>query len=96
MSNFVFVIDTNHQPLDPIHSGQARWLLKSGKAAVFRRYPFTIILKYVVPKPKIQPHQLKIDPGSKVTGLCIVQGEGNVIWGAQLTHRGQEIKSDRP
>lgn len=93
MSNFVFVIDTKLQPLDPVPPGQARRLLKQGKAAVYRRYPFTIILKYAVPNPKTQPRQLKIDPGSKTTGLAIVQGD-KVVWGAELTHRGQQIKND--
>jgi hypothetical protein len=41
----VFVINTDKQPLNPIHSAQARQLLRNGKAAVFRRFPFTIILK---------------------------------------------------
>jgi RRXRR protein len=44
MSNFVFVIDTNKTPLDPVPPGQARRLLSQGKAAVYRRYPFTIIV----------------------------------------------------
>lgn len=35
----VFVLDTNKQPLNPIHPGRARMLLSQGKAAVFRRYP---------------------------------------------------------
>ena len=39
----VFVLDTMERPLDPVHPGRARMLLKQGKAAVFRRYPFTII-----------------------------------------------------
>jgi 5-methylcytosine-specific restriction endonuclease McrA len=93
MSNFVFVLDTNFQPLNPVPPGQARRLLKAKQAAVYRRYPFTIILKYAVPSPDTEPHQLKIDPGSKTTGLAIVQGE-KVIWGAELTHRGQQIKND--
>ena len=91
MSNFVFVLDTTSQPINPVPPGQARRLLKEGKAAIYRRYPFTIILKYTVAHPKKQPYQLKIDPGSKVTGLAIVQDE-RVIWGAELTHRGQQIK----
>ncbi|WP_197047581.1 RRXRR domain-containing protein, partial [Planktothrix serta] len=45
MSNYVFVIDTNKQPQNPIHPAQARLLLNQGQAAVYRRYPFTIILK---------------------------------------------------
>jgi len=93
MSNFVFVLDTNKQPLDPVPPGQARRLLNLQQAAVYRRYPFTIILKYAVSDPQVQPAQLKIDPGSKTTGLAIVQGD-RVIWGAELTHRGQQIKND--
>jgi 5-methylcytosine-specific restriction endonuclease McrA len=93
MSNYVFVIDTNKQPLDPVPPGQARRFLKLGQAAVHLRYPFTIILKYAVDNPKTQAALLKIDPGSKTTGLAIVQGD-KVIWGAELTHRGQQIKND--
>src|SRR4028118_1673679 len=93
MSNFVFVLDTNKQPLEPIAPGQARRLLKLAQAAVYLRYPFTIILKYAVSHPKTQPGQLKIDPGSKTTGLALVQGD-KVLWGAELTHRGQQIKND--
>ena len=44
----VFVIDSHKQPLNPVHLGRARWLLKQRKAAVFKRYPFTIILLNVV------------------------------------------------
>jgi hypothetical protein len=43
-----FVLDTNKRPLNPVHPGRARVLLKQGKAAVYRRYPFTIILKHEV------------------------------------------------
>lgn len=90
MSNFVFVLDTNHKPLTPCTPGMARSLLKAGKAAVFRQYPFTIILKKEV-NPTQQPMQLKIDPGSKITGLAILLNQ-KVIWAAELTHRGQQIK----
>ncbi|WP_414580774.1 RNA-guided endonuclease IscB [Scytonema sp. PCC 10023] len=93
MSNFVFVLDANKQPLNPVPPGQVRRLLKQGQAAVFRRYPFTIILKYAVPNHRIKPHQLKIDPGSNTTGLAIIQGN-KVVWGAEVKHRGQQIKND--
>ncbi len=39
----VFVINTNLKPLAPIHPAQARQLLRSQKAAVFRQFPFTIV-----------------------------------------------------
>ncbi|NEO02874.1 MAG: HNH endonuclease, partial [Moorea sp. SIO3I7] len=43
--------------------------------------------------PVIHKHQVKIDPGSKTTGLAIVQGE-RVIWGSELTHRGSQIRDN--
>ncbi|NEO79495.1 RNA-guided endonuclease IscB [Moorena sp. SIO4G3] len=91
MQNYVFVIDTNFQPLNPIPPKKARRLLDKGKAAVFRMYPFTIILKTSVMNPTISPCQLKIDPGSKVTGFALVQNN-QVIWGMELEHRGGLIK----
>lgn len=91
MQNYVFVIDANKQPLNPIHPRKARRLLDKGKAAVFRMYPFTIILKTAISNPTISPGQIKIDPGSKVTGFALVQNN-QVIWGMELEHRGGFIK----
>ena len=59
--SYVFVIDTDKQPLSPVHPGRARLLLKGGKAAVYRRYPFTLILKHKVDKPVPAPLRLKQD-----------------------------------
>ncbi|MBD2604433.1 HNH endonuclease [Scytonema hofmannii FACHB-248] len=91
MSNFVFVIDTDKKPCNPIHPVTARKLLSSKKAAVYRTYPFTIILKSVSTK-ETKPVQIKIDPGSKVTGLALVQ-DSKVVFGAELSHRGSAIKA---
>jgi hypothetical protein len=111
----VFVKDLNKCPLAPTHPARARQLLKKGKAAVYREYPFTIILKREVStvvacgrlggtwattqetaKPSTvdnQPLRLKIDPGSKTTGLAILNDNtGEVVWAAELQHRGQQIK----
>jgi len=91
--SYVLVVDTNKQPLDPVHPGRARLLLKQGKAAVFRRYPFTLILSTALEKPKVHPLRLKIDPGSKTTGLALVHdASGEVVFAAELTHRGAAIK----
>ncbi|MEQ9483930.1 MAG: RRXRR domain-containing protein [Coleofasciculus sp. F4-SAH-05] len=89
----VFVLDTNRQPLNPIHPGRARMLLSQGKAAVFRQYPFTLILKQEVTSPKVEPLRIKIDPGAKTTGLALVNDStGAVIWAAELQHRGFQIR----
>ena len=89
----VLVIDTNKKPLDPVHPAEARILLKQQKAAVFRRYPFTIILKEAVePEFEPEPLRIKIDPGSRTTGIAVVKDSGEVVFALELTHRGQRIK----
>ncbi|MGK7899909.1 MAG: RNA-guided endonuclease IscB [Hormoscilla sp.] len=93
MQNCVFVLDANKQRLNPIHPARARKLLKQGKAAVFRTYPFTIILRRTVEDPGLEPHRIKLDPGAKVTGIVLVNEKtGTVVWAAELTHRGDSIK----
>ncbi|HKB46650.1 MAG TPA: RRXRR domain-containing protein, partial [Ktedonobacterales bacterium] len=89
----VFVVDTEYRPLNPLHPGEARRLLSAGKAAVWRRYPFTLILKRAVPEAEPEPLRMKLDPGSKMTGRALVNDTtGQVIWAGELAHRGQVIR----
>lgn len=91
----IFVLDNRRIPLMPCRPARAWRLLKSGKASVFRRVPFTIILtRNIDPDPK--PIEFKVDPGSRTTGMALV---GNfpkqgplVLWSANLNHRGLRIK----
>lgn len=85
MQNRVFMLDKNKVPLMPCHPARARELLRKGKAAVYRRYPFTIILKERE-GGDTQPVQLKIDPGANTTGIALVSTE-RVIWAADLAHK---------
>jgi len=90
----VFVLDKNKEPLMPCNSARARQLLKSGKAAVYRCYPFTITLKDRE-GDDMQPIQVKIDPGSKTTGIAVVAEFKRglyCVWAGELTHRGQSIR----
>jgi 5-methylcytosine-specific restriction endonuclease McrA len=88
----VFVVDEALRPLAPVHPGRARLLLKAGTAAVFKRYPFTLILRRPVAQAAPEPLRLKIDPGSRTTGLALVEEtSGKVVWAAELTHQGQAI-----
>ncbi len=90
----VFVLDTHRNPLMPCRPARARILLRQRKAAVFRRYPFTIILKYSVADARTQPLRLKLDPGSKSTGAGIVNDStGEVLFAAEIIHRGERIRS---
>jgi len=91
MQNYTFVLDTNKRPLDPVHPAAARKLLSNSEAAVFRRYPFTIILKNAA-DTDTKSIQIKLDPGSKTTGIAILKGD-KLIFVAELMHRGQTIKA---
>ncbi len=74
----VLVIDKNKMFLMPCHPARARELLRKGKAAVYKRCPFSIILKEKS-GGDVQDLELKLDPGSKTTTIALVaecqQGE---------------------
>lgn len=90
----VFVLDIRKKPLDPCHPARARQLLKAERAAIFRRYPFTIILKNRIQEEStIHDHRVKLDPGSKTTGIALVrEGDHKVLWAGEISHRGDAIR----
>src|SRR5258708_38964077 len=104
----VFVVDGAQHPCTPVHPGAARRLLTRGQAAVWRRYPFTLILQRTTApaastatanasEPSLPatpaPLRLKIDPGSKTTGLALVDdATGQVVWAGEISHRGQRVR----
>jgi RRXRR protein len=91
----VFVLDKRKRPLMPCSEKRARLLLERGRAVVHRRYPFAIRLKDRV-VGKVQPIRVKLDPGSKTTGVAVVTDEdGNkptrVLCLFERTQRGRQI-----
>jgi 5-methylcytosine-specific restriction endonuclease McrA len=94
--NSVLVISSTKKPLMPCRPARARKLLTAGRAAVYRLHPFTIILNDRA-DGETQPIEVKVDPGSKTTGIALVghfeQQGATALWGANLNHRGQAIKN---
>jgi 5-methylcytosine-specific restriction endonuclease McrA len=96
----VFVLDKQKKPLMPCSPRRARLLLTRRRAVVHRLSPFTIRLKdRTVGESMLQPVVLKIDPGSKTTGLALAwveetkEGEiHHALHLAELTHRGEEVR----
>ncbi len=89
----VLVVDAQRRPLHPCTPARARLLLKQRKAAVLRRFPFVLILKEAKLEAECPQLRAKIDPGSKTTGLAVVNDTtGEVLWAAELTHRGEEVR----
>jgi 5-methylcytosine-specific restriction endonuclease McrA len=95
MSHRAFVLSNTKKPLMPCTPKRARKLLTSGRAAVYWRQPFTIILKFR-DDGELQPVEFKTDPGSKTTGMALVghfRKQGRIVlWAANLIHRGQVIR----
>jgi hypothetical protein len=96
----VFVLDRKKKPLMPCHPARARELLREGRAVVHRLAPFTIRLKNRV-GGDTQPVRIKIDPGSKTTGLVVVREEDkdgeksvHILHAAEIHHRGTQIKKN--
>lgn len=89
----IFLLDTDKKPLYPIHPAPRRQLLRNKKAAIFRRFPFTLILKESRPDSTVSPIRLKLDPGAKTTGIALVNDPtGEVVFAAELKHRGLAIR----
>ena len=88
----VFVLDKSKKPLDMISHAQARILLKNRLAVVHKIYPFTIRLKDNSAVLKDRSYTVKVDPGSKHTGIAIVDDKDQVVMFAELEHRGHIVK----
>ena len=89
----VFVMGKKGKPLMPCSEKRARLLLDRVRAVVVRLYPFTIRLKDRQ-DGDLQPLSLKIDPGSKTTGLALVRDAANgiaILNLFELMHRGRKI-----
>jgi len=89
----ILVVDAQRQPLMPCRPARARQLLKEGKAAILRHAPFVLILKTSRPEAVVQPLRVKLDPGATTSGIAVVNDlSGEVVWAAEVSHRGQEIR----
>lgn len=76
----VYVLTQDGQPLMPTNRhGKVKHLLKSGKAKVVRRCPFTIKLLYSSPR-HTQNLTLGVDTGSGTIGTTVTQDNGNVVY----------------
>ena len=80
----------------PCSEKRARLLLERGRAVVINRYPFTIRLKDRMGGER-QSLQVKIDPGSRYTGIALVRESEEkltVLNLFQINHRGLSISEN--
>ena len=101
----VFVLDCAGRPVMPCTEKRARLLLARGRARVHRIVPMVIRLTERTQKDCVlQPLRLKLDPGSKTTGIALVREaqavdpstgelrrEAVILNLMELVHRGRQI-----
>ena len=90
----VFVLDRSKKPLDMISNAEARILLRKKLAVIDKVYPFTIRLRDNSCGSKDRAYTVKVDPGSRHTGIAIVDNTDKVVMLAEIEHRGHLIKKD--
>ena len=90
----VFVLNRSKKPLDMISHAKARILLKNRLAVVHKIYPFTIRLRDNSCGSNDKTYTVKIDPGSKHTGIAITNNNNSVVMLAEIEHRGHVVKRD--
>ena len=95
--SYVLVVDKNGQPLMPCLPSRVRQLRQEKRTRVYCMNPFTIqIIDRTVKESVLQETEIKLDPGSKTTGvaLCvkgIVRG-WFAVQAIHIQHRSSQIR----
>ena len=90
----VLVIDKRKRPCNTISEAYARILLFSKQAVIHKRFPFTIRLRNDNAVLKDRSYTVKLDPGSRTTGVAITDDKDSVVMLAEIEHRGHIIKKN--
>ena len=90
----VFVLNKSKKPLDMISNAEARILLRKKLAVIHKIYPFTIRLKDNSCGSQDRAYTVKLDPGSRTTGVAIIDNKDSVVMLAEIEHRGHVIKKN--
>ena len=90
----VFVLDKSKKPLDMITNAEARILIRKKLAVIHKIYPFTIRLRDNSCVDRNKAYTVKLDPGSRHTGVAIVDDKDQVVMLAEIEHRGHIIKKN--
>ena len=86
----IYVISIEGKPLMPCSEKKARVLLKSNKAKIFQREPFTIQLLFEC-ENQIQKVNLGVDTGSKIIGISATT-KTKELFSAEVELRNDIVK----
>ena len=98
--NYIPVLTYNRRPLAPCHLYRATSLVKHGKAHMMVKNGVRYIVLHKTKIPKLKSSSkvsIRIDPGSKKTGIAITRdlkdGSRQVLLCIEIQHHGRAIKN---
>lgn len=91
-NEMLIILDKNKRPLGFVSEKRAQQLLRDGKAVVHSIKPFVIRHKTKDARTCTKfEYKIKIDPGSKETGISVIDLDNNVYMKIIIVHRGQVV-----
>ena len=96
--HMVIAIDKNKRPVGFVTERRARILMEKRRACLYRVFPAVMILKDIDSRTidTLPTHRIKIDPGSKHTGIAVICNETDeVMFFMQIEHRGDTVHENK-
>lgn len=92
----IIALDKNKRPLGFLTERRCRILMERKRAVLYRVFPTVVILMDVDARTiqDLPSYRIKIDPGSKYTGIAIIRKDTNeLIYAMQIEHRGDAVRA---
>ena len=96
--NYILVLTKSRRPLAPCHPQRAKSLVRSGKASFRHKSGIRCIVLHKTNVPKLKKASkvaLRIDPGSRTTGIAITRdhpdGSRSCLIGIEIAHQGRAV-----
>ena len=91
----VIALDKHKRPLGFVTERRCRMLMERKRAVLYRIFPTVVIIKDVDARDcgHLPTFRIKIDPGSKYTGIAVICNETDeVMYFMQIEHRGDAVR----
>lgn len=92
----IIALDKYKRPLGFLTERRCRILMERKRAVLYRVFPTVVILMDVDARtiPDLPSFRIKIDPGSKYTGIAIIRNDTDeFVYAMQIEHRGDTVRA---
>lgn len=92
----IIALDKNKRPLGFLTERRCRILMERKRAVLYRVFPTVVILMDMDARKihDLPSYRIKIDPGSKYTGIAIVRNDTDeLVYAMQIEHRGDAVRA---